>query len=203
MNIRHLLLAACVVSTLLMAASGPAIADRSLGIEPGRVTNTGRISAIYNDGIRTSTINCNISIELSYVRSMPKVWAGRLPEGRIGTMSARTGGCREMMTNWAVTFLNEINMRYDAFLGVLPRITGLLITGLEVGVRIDSMNANCLFRGDLPFLVFEFGGGQRFNRKTFLANTLPRIGGMACPSGSTLEIAGTLEIDPPIGVRLL
>jgi hypothetical protein len=188
---------------MLTLAAAPAAADRSLGIAPESVTNRGRISATYNDGMRTGIINCNISIVLAYVRSISKAGAGRLPEGRIGTMSARTGGCREMMTNWTVTFLNEIDMRYEAFLGTLPRITGLLITGLEVGVRIDSRNANCLFRGDLPFLVFEVGGGQRFNRKTFLANTLPRIGGAECPLGSTLEISGTLEIDPPITVSLL
>jgi len=193
---RRAIAALATVAALAIAAA-PAAADRSLGIEPGRVTNTGRISAIYNDGIRTATINCGITIELSYVRSMSKASAGRLPEGRIGTMSASAVNCREMVTNWTVTFLNEFNMRYEAFLGVLPRITGLLITGLEVGVRIDSRNSNCLFRGDLPFLVFEFGGGQRFNRKTFLENTLDRIGGPACPSGSTLEI------DPPITARLL
>jgi hypothetical protein len=110
------------------------------------------------------------------------------------------------MNSWTVIFLvneeNPIPMRYEAFLGALPNITGLLITALNVGVRIISPNANCLYQADLPFLVSEAGGGQRFNRKTFLANTLPWNEGATCPGESTLEISGMLVVEPPMEVVL-
>ena len=184
------------------------MADRSIRIRPNAtVANTGTLSFIYRDAMRMGTITCNVQIGLRYVSEMRKAFAGRLNEGQIGIITgARAGGCRQMMTNWDVIILvNEMNpipLRYESFLGLLPNITGLLITALEVGVRIRSPNANCLFQADVPYLVFEGGGGQRFNRKIFLANVLPWVEGVACPLESTLEISGTLEIDPPIEVAL-
>jgi len=153
-----------------------------------------------------TTINCDVSMTLLYARSIQKVWARRLPEGQIGAIpSARTANCRDMMLGWEVQFLAEamtpIPMRYDAFLGNLPLITGMLITALRVGVRIRSRVKECLFEGELPFLVFESGGGQRFDRKTFLENRLSYVGGN-CSEGSTIEITGTLTIRQPIAVRL-
>jgi hypothetical protein len=201
-------LAAGAVVCLLSLAAGPATASRSIRIRPNEtVSNRGSLSFIYRDAMRTATITCNVSMGLRYVREMSKGAAGRLNEGQIGLITgARTGGCRQLMTNWEVIFLiNEMNpipLRYEAFLGDLPQITGLLITALNVGIRIRSPQVNCLYQRDLPYLVFEQQGGQTFNRKTFLANTLPWVEGMACPVESTLEVSGTLEIEPPIQVAL-
>jgi len=200
--------ATCAIASLLALAASPAAAERGIRIRPNEtVANTGSLSFTYRDGMRTATITCNVMLGLRYVREMRKEFAGRLAEGQIGVITgARTGGCREMMTNWDVIFLinemNQIPLRYESLLGVLPNITGLLITALNVGVRIRSPQVNCLYQGDLPYLVFEAGGGQRFNRKIFLANALPWVEGMACPNESTLEISGTLEIAPLIEVTL-
>ena len=207
-NALRLAMTACAASMLLALASGPAFANRALGIAPTEAINNGRISLTYNEMMRRATITCELFLSLRYVREVQKAGAGRLNEGIIGLIpGARTAGCREMMNNWTVIFLvnaeNPITMRYDAFLGGLPRITGILITALDVGVRIRSANANCLFQGDLPFLTFESEGGPRFDRKTFLANSLPWVEGMPCEAGSSIAIAGTLTIEPPIGVRLL
>jgi hypothetical protein len=200
--------AACAVALLLAFATGLATAQTAIRIRPNEtVRNSGSLSFTYNDGMRTVAITCNVALGLRYVSEMRKAFAGRLPEGQIGNIvSARTGGCRQLMTNWEVIFLvNEMNpipLRYNAFLGVLPNITGLLITALEVGIRIRSPNANCLYQGDLPFLVGEVGGGQRFDQKTFLGNVLPWREGAACPMGSTLEVSGTLAVEPAIEVAL-
>jgi hypothetical protein len=201
-------LGAIAASALLALSAASASAERAIEIRPTEVTNAGRIALTYNEEMRRGVISCEIAISLRYVRVIQKVWARRLFEGRIGIIpGVRTAGCREMMNNFNVIFLataeNPIAMRYDAFLGALPNITGLLITALSVGVRIRSATANCLFQGDLPFLVFEAGGGQSFNRKTFLANNLPWVEGMPCPATSSVEISGTLTIDPPIGATLL
>ncbi|MGB2711535.1 MAG: hypothetical protein WBC33_08450 [Conexibacter sp.] len=207
-KLTQLALMACVAFGLLAFAAGTASAERAIEIRPTEVVNMGRIALTYNEEMRRGIITCELTISLRYVRVIQKVWARRLFEGRIGIIpGVRAAGCREMMNNFNVIFLataeNPIAMRYDAFLGTLPLITGLLVTALEVGVRIRSAGANCLFQGDLPFLAFENGGGQSFNRKTFLANNLPWVEGMPCPAGSSIEISGTLTIDPPIGVALL
>ena len=201
-------LVACATVCLLAAAAAPAAAETGIRIRPNStVRNSGTLSFMYRDGMRTATITCNVAIGLRYVSAMNKAFAARLPEGQIGNIvSARTGNCRHLMTNWQVIILvneeNPIPMRYEAFLGVLPNITGLLITALEVGIRIISPNANCLYQADLPFLVREVGGGQRFDQKTFLANVLPWNEGMGCPVESTLEVIGTLAVEPPIEVVL-
>jgi len=201
-------LAALAAVCLLAVATGVAAADTGIRIRPNEgVRNSGSLSFIYRDGIRTATITCNVELGLRYVSAMNKAWAGRLAEGLIGNIvAARTGGCRQLMTNWTVIFLvtamNPIPMRYESFLGLLPNITGLLITALDVGIRIISPNANCLYQADLPFLVSEVGGGQRFDQKTFLANTLPWVEGATCPMESTLEVSGTLAVEPPIEVVL-
>lgn len=200
--------AVCGTAMLLALAAVTAAADRSIRIRPNvTVTNSGTLSFTYRDGIRTATITCNVQLGLRYVSEVRKVYAGRLNEGQIGLITGyRTGGCRQLMTNWDVIFLinemNQIPLRYEAFLGLLPLITGLLITALNVGIRIRSAQVNCLYQGDLPYLVFEAGGGQRFNRKTFLANALPWREGVTCPNESTLEVSGMLEIDPPMEVAL-
>ena len=204
----RLAVAACGTAVLLALTAGTAAADRSIRIRPNNtVANTGTLSFTYRDGMRNATITCNVQIGLRYVSEMRKAFAGLLNEGQIGLITgARTGGCRQLMTAWDVIFLitemNPIPLRYEAFLGGLPLITGLLITALDVGIRIRSPQVNCLYQGDLPYLVFEGGGGQRFDRKIFLANALPWREGMTCPNESTLEVSGTLEIDPPIEVAL-
>jgi hypothetical protein len=202
-------IAAAGAVCLLALAAASAAAETGIRIRPNvTVANSGTLSFIYRDAMRSGTITCNVMLGLRYVSAMNKAFAGRLPEGQIGNIvAARTGGCRQMMTNWSVIFLvNEMNpipMRYESFLGILPNITGLLITALEVGVRIISPNANCLYQADVPFLVSEAGGGQRFDQKAFLANSLPWIEGATCPSESTLEISGTLTVAPAIEVTLV
>lgn len=201
-------LAACATVCLLAVAAGPAAAETGIRIRPNEtVRNSGTLSFRYRDAMRMATITCNVALGLRYVAAMNKAYAGRLPEGQIGLIvSARTGNCRYLMTSWDVIILvneeNPIPMRYESFLGILPNITGLLITALEFGVRIRSPQVNCLYQANLPFLVREVGGGQRFDQKTFLANVLPWREGVTCPIESTLEVIGTLEVAPAIEVVL-
>lgn len=205
-NLVRILVAACAAASLLAFASGAAYAHRAIEIRPNGVINTGRISI--NEPLRFATIACEVTVLLNYVREVQKASARRLPEGTIGVITeVRTRNCVDnFMVPWIVTFLVEprrpIMMRYDAFLGALPNITGLLITALGVGVRLVSRNTNCLFEGDLPFLVFERNGRQRFDEKLFLENRLNFVEGN-CERESFIEIAGTLTIVPPITVTLL
>jgi hypothetical protein len=192
--------------SLLALAAGPATASRSLAIAEEMPENIGRIIFTYNDMMRSHRINCELFMILNYLRVVSKETAETLTEPIGAIVRARAANCREGLNSWEITFLvpaEGFPMRYNGFLGVLPRITGVLITALDVGVRIRRNTVNCLFSGILPFLAFQEGGGTRFDRKRTLSNRLLRVEGMECPVMSGIELTIALPISPAIEVRLL
>ncbi len=197
---------ALAAASLLALAAGSATASRSLAIAEEGSENIGRIIFTYNDMMRSHRINCELFMTLDYVRVVSKGTAERLTEPIGKIVRARAANCREGLNGWEITFLlpaEGIPMRYDAFLGTLPNISGVLITALDVGVHIRRNTVNCLFSGSLPYLAFEEGGGTRFNRKRTLSNRLLRVEGVECPVMSGIELAIGLPISPAIDVRLL
>jgi hypothetical protein len=203
---RYTLAAALAAASLLGLAAGPATANRSLGISEELPENVGRIIFTYNDMMRSNRISCELFMTLDYAEVISKETAGELTEPIGAIVRARTNNCREGLNNWEVTFLRPVEgipMRYESFLGNLPNIAGVLITALEVGVHIRRNTTNCLFRGNVPFLANQEGGGTRFNQKRTLSNRLLRVEGMECPAMSGLELTIALPISPAIDVRLL
>lgn len=198
---------ACAALLLLALAVSAASANRAIRIEPGGpAINNGFITI--SEPLRGPVIRCELRLNLEYNRIIQKQFARNLAGGQIGIINGGgTVGCVEGGgLPIAVTILPEplrpSPMRYDAFLGSLPLITGLLITALRFGVRINNGFLNCLFEGEVPFLIFERAGGQRFDRKRFLPNALPFVEGN-CPPISTIELIGALTIAPPQIVTLL
>ncbi len=204
----RLAITACATFVLLAFASGAALANRAIRIEPGGpALNVGAISITSPFG-GGALIRCELTLELEYVRFIQKQFARNLAGGQIGVINGgraveciETGGMP-----WIVTILAErlrpSPMRYDAFLGSLPLITGILITALNFGIKLNNGLLACLFEGELPFLIFERLGSQRFDRKRLLPNLLPLVEGM-CPIGSTVELRGGLNILPPQTVTLM
>lgn len=207
-KLMRLVVVACAALLLLAFASGTASANRAIRIEPaGPALNVGAISITSPLG-GGALIRCELTLELEYVRVIQKQFARNLAGGQIGVINGgravecvETGGMP-----WIVTILAErlrpSPMRYDAFLGSLPLITGILITALNFGIKLSNGPLICLFEGELPFLIFERLGGPRFDRKRLLPNLLTLVEGM-CPIGSTIELRGALNILPPQTVTLL
>jgi hypothetical protein len=199
---------ACAALLPLAFAVGTASANRAIRIEPaGPAVNAGFITITEPLG-GPALIRCELSLELEYVRIIQKQFARNLAGGQIGTINGgaaaacvETGGLP-----WLVTILAEalrpVPMRYDAFLGILPVITGILITALNFGIKVSNGLTVCLFAGELPFLIFESMNGPNFNRKRLLPNALTLVEGN-CPIGGTIELRGTLTIAPAQRVTLV
>jgi hypothetical protein len=193
-------LIAVVTMASLTAFAGVAAADRAIRIENGAFTATGTINL--REGGLGGTISCTITLRGRLVTEIRKVDARRLPEGRIGTIDrVETANCRFLGTNWTVTFLTPIELRYESFTGTLPNITGILVLALRLGVRLDSADGRvrCLYRGDVPFIFQSEATPGRLIQKRYLPNTLTRIEGTGsgCVAGATIELSGTLALGAP------
>lgn len=135
-----------------------------------------------------------------------KAFAGRLPEGRIGRINeGATEGCVTNLGGGAAVIIlvsqeAPFNLRYDAFLGVLPNITGIRFTKLGFSIRIiePMILGNCLYRGQVSLLMAfppVAGPGGLFNPESFVTpNALPLAGGGACPG--IVELSGNGSIGP-------
>jgi hypothetical protein len=155
-------------------------------------------------------IICRLTMTGTIVNVIEKASAGLLPAGRIGQIeSAATEGCRTNFgTGAEVTVLVEagapIPLRYQAFLGVLPGITGILFRKLGFSFQVvePMFLGTCLYRGMVSLLMalppVEGGGGRRFNPEAFVTpNAIPRFAGLMCPE--TVEVSGAGGITPPQG----
>jgi hypothetical protein len=155
------------------------------------------------------TVICRLTLRGRLAQNISKASAGLLPEGRIGRIeNAATAGC---MTNFGgaaeMTILVEpgtpFNLRYDAFLGALPNITGIRFTKLGFSIKIFEpvVLESCLYRGQVSLLMsfppVEGPAGGRFNPESFVTpNALPLFaaGEGNCPA--TVELSGAGGIGP-------
>jgi hypothetical protein len=153
---------------------------------------------------------CRLTLTGRLVNVIDKASAGLLPAGRIGQIEgAATEGCRTNFGGAAeVTVLTAaeapIQLRYQAFLGVLPNITGILFRKLGFSLRVVEpvIIGACLYRGPVNLLLtlppVEEVGGRRFNPESFQTpNALPLFAGGPCPE--TVEVSGAGRITPPQG----
>jgi hypothetical protein len=199
---------------VLALAAAPAGAHRAIKLEPaGEIGKVVEEFTIVFFGGEVSII-CKLTLNGRLFRPIPKAAARLLPEGIMGQIaSATTAGCRSNFGGAAeVTVLLEpeapVNLRYDAFLGPLPEISGIVFTklGFEFQVVEPMFIGTCLYGGPVRLLMafppVEDGRGRRFNPENFVVpNRVPRVGGgMLCPS--EVELRGRGRIVPPQGALL-
>lgn len=192
-----------------MALAAPATAMRAVWIQPGgEIRKTVEAFTIRAFGGEL-TITCELTL-VGRLTTAPieKIWAGLLPEGRIGRIEgAEVAGCRNNFGGVVeVIMLNEpgrpADLRYQAFLGVLPNVTGVLFRKLGFAFRIIEpfLVNNCLYRGMVDLLVgfppVEGGGGMRFTPERFITpNAIPRVSPAPCPE--IVEVSGLGRVTPP------
>ena len=194
-----LLLAAFAMSALLFAASGIAVALRSLGANSTALTASGR--AIFT-GPSGLNVRCNLTLIIVLSRSFAKgggATAGSVT--RADPVNTRTLPCSSNLGTSAeiVAALNlPWPVVYNSFGGTLPNITELLLTIQRMQLLLRTNNPFerdrlCLYRGDVPFRIKinaarELETGEALRNTETLEETLP---------GS-----GTCESEIEFGMRL-
>lgn len=203
----RLLVAACLALCSLALAASPAAAMRSIRIPGGEIKKVVEAFTVRAFGGEV-TIICRLTLNGRIASVINKAFAGRLPEGRIGTIEgAATEGCITNFGGFAeVLILVEqeapIPLRYQAFLGTLPNITGIRFRKLGFSFRVTEpvIIGACLYRGIVDLLLsfppVESGEGRFFNPEAFVVpNAIPKTGGMLCPE--TVEVSGAGRVTPP------
>ena len=202
--IKRLALTACAASALLAFAVGTAPANRALGIRPGGpIFAEGPVRL--NESLGVANIECELHLEgvlRGVVQKVPS-----LPIGEAGMLTRdEFRECETLRRPVVVEGLVEPGtpapIVYNSFLGVLPAITGVLMIALNVGVQVTIGESRCLYRGNVPFLLWKSPGEGLFNRKTFLANRLAYVRGNCMPA-SWLELEGTMIMRPGQMITLM
>jgi hypothetical protein len=214
--IRATLLASVALFSLALLA-GSASANRSIeveGLERGRgvtITSEGQFTFTAEGG---ATVRCNVTLSGTLGRLIAKTT--RLPEGQIGTL---TGGSTERCIGPNGEAAEEsivlaepranglrvpIPLRYNSFLGTLPRINGILIVALRPGFTIFPFRLTCLYTvTELGALIRFTGELPRSERGSFLrnvANLVAELSNALCPR--TGELAGNFNIRPQLILNL-
>jgi hypothetical protein len=203
--IRATLLASIALFSLALLA-GSASANRSIeveGLESGRsisLTSEGAVTFLEEAG---GTDRCNVTLTGTIGRLIAKTT--RLPEGQIGSITG--GRTRECVGPFGeahaenivlaeprvVGLRGPIPLRYNSFLGTLPRINGILIVALRPGFLIRPAGLECLYRvAELGALIeFELNGAlPRSGRGRFLtnvANLVAELSNAFCPRSGELR----------------
>ena len=207
---RPFVAAVAVASVCALAGlAAPAGAVRAIQLAPGgEIKKTVEAFTIRAWGGEL-TIICELSLSGRLTTApIEKASAGLLPEGRIGRIEEWfVEGCRTNIGGPAeLTLLLEegapVNLRYQAFLGALPNITGIQFRKLLFAFRIVEplVLGACLYRGAVGLLLSfppaEGGGGFRFTPERFVTpNAVPRVSPAPCPE--IVELSGTGRLTPP------
>ncbi|HET6448280.1 MAG TPA: hypothetical protein VFG31_04150 [Conexibacter sp.] len=199
---------AAVMLCSLAALSSSASAVRAIWVQPGgEIKKTVEAFTIRAWGGEL-TITCELTLTGRLTTApIEKASAGLLPAGRIGRIEGwAVEGCRTNIGGpAALTVLVEpnapVNLRYQAFLGVLPNVTGIQFRKLGFAFRIvePMVLGACLYRGMVDLLL-SFppveGGGGRFTSERFITpNAIPKTGGALCPE--IVEVSGAGKLTPP------
>jgi hypothetical protein len=192
----------------LAAFAGSAGAVRAIWIQPGgEIKKTVEAFTIRAWGGEL-TIICALTLTGRLTTApIEKAAAGVLPAGRMGRIEGwAVEGCRTNIGGPAeLTVLVEqgtpFQLRYQAFLGLLPAITGIRFRKLGFAFQIvePMVLGTCLYRGMVDLLL-EFppveGPGGRYNPERFVTpNAIPKTGGVLCPE--TVEVSGAGKLTPP------
>jgi hypothetical protein len=207
---RPLVAAIAVASVCALAAlSAPAGAVRAIRLEPGgEIKKTVEAFTVRAWGGEL-TIICRLTLRGRLTTApIEKAAAGVLPAGRMGQIEeafteecgTNIGGPAELRV--LVEPGAPVNLRYQAFLGLLPNIAGLRFRKLGFAFRIVEplILGACLYRGMVDLLIgfppAEGGGGFRYTPESFVTpNAIPRVSPAPCPE--TVEVSGVGRVTPP------
>jgi hypothetical protein len=209
-NVLRLALVACAVMCSLALAAPSAMATRAIRLDfVGEITKVveGFTITAFGGEVR---ITCRLVMRGRFEPQIEKVRA--LPAGRFGQITfAEANECRSNLGAARVIVLVEanrpLNLRYEAFLGFLPNITGVLFRKLRFEFKVVEMIVGeCLFSGPVGLLIgfppVEDGAGRRFNRENFnVPNRIPLAAGFVCPEA--VEVSGTGRVTPPLRAFLV
>jgi hypothetical protein len=192
---RSVVTVVAVVCTLGLLA-GPAFATTYIGIAPaGEITATsnGQVSfnsplgAIRCEATLTGVIQDGVIPLEHFGTSLPEDWVGEVTGYTLARCTepfGRTITGRALGLPWSIDT--------TAFLGTLPRITGIRATLLGASVSfegITGISGACLYGGEIPLLM-TFPAGERGNSVSLASNRLSRrSGGALCPESG--EVSGT------------
>jgi hypothetical protein len=211
--IMRLVLTACVALSAFAFFAGSAAASRALGFTPSRGLITLASNGAWTFRGSPESI-CQRGVLLISLRTeqVLKSAAGTLPAGQIGNVTEGSfRECRESLfgseVRWVFLARKENSatwfpVRYDAFLGTLPAIGGILLTILNFAISFtNALIGTCLYRGNVGLLIALNASHQPIEYR-FLANRIPlQSGGGSCPASG--ELVGRGTISPTLTVSLL
>lgn len=189
----------CILALMAVNAMGA----RSMLVEPGgefRAPSAGVVT-FEEATLRLVKVRClltlsggltNVGISKANARLLAEGVIGLIREGGFAECTESLGGAAEMRL--LVSVEAPFKLRYDAFLGTLPRITGVQLVALGFRLLVRSTSGTCLYEADLPLLV-TFPSREEANSVRIAETTRLRlISGGGCPEQGTL--AGTLNLRP-------
>lgn len=201
--------AALAVSIVLLAASaGTASANRGISAAPARAVSMEARALSFET--EEGTLICDITFSGTLERATNIAKVARTTMGFI--TAARAEGCTGPFgeRGTTITWLGmPWPIRYQAYLGVLPNITGMLIImdGIGMLLRIRPLFfpvRECLYIGSVPMLGAVVGGV--FSQARPLPNiTIPLWqqldAAVECPFNS--RVSGTFSINPAQRLTLI
>jgi hypothetical protein len=190
MHARTALLAGLTIAMLALAI-GSAVALRSIQVSnPGAVTATGANISFEEEGRFLRTVCSGLTLSGSLNERVAKragAAAGTITEGR--TTGCRAFGFVEARVTVEATRERPFTKKFNAFLGTLPPITGILYLDSGVRFTIVSGGRTCRYEGEVGLLVQIIVGGDE-NSLSFLPEPKPTIlaGSTAeCPAQGSLR----------------
>jgi hypothetical protein len=210
----RILLMTCVTLSALAFLADSAAASRALSITPSRGLITLASNGAWTFRGSPESICQRVVLLISLrTEQVLKSAAGTLPAGQIGNIQEGTfRECRESLFGTEVRWIflaTKANsatwfpLRYDAFLGTLPAINGILLTVLNGAFSFtNGLIGTCLYRGNFGTLFALNTSTGQTTENRFLPARIPlQSGGGNCPPSG--ELVGRGTISPTLTVRLL
>jgi hypothetical protein len=209
----RIMLMACVALSAFAFFAGSAAASRALSITPSRGLITLASNGAWTFKASPEWICQRVVLLISLsTEQVLKSAAGTLPAGQIGNIQEGTfRECRESLFGGEIRLVllarkalraTWFPLRYDAFLGTLPAINGILLTTLNGAFSFtNGLIGTCLYRGNVGNLI-ALNASRQTTENRFLANRIPlQEGGGSCAASG--ELVGRGTISPTLTLRLL
>ena len=204
------LLALAVAIAALAAIPSVALASRAIEVAPGgMVTKRGPMTITDSNGV---VITCEVTYREFWERRIEKVVGAPVA----GITEGRAEGCVGengfVAVEAVILQLGQATPKfYQAFRGLLPNITGILLIAnpLRILIRYRQVlmplnTIGCLYQGPVGF---DTGGMVNrlsrliIQRNQFVPLIMQLFGAMPCPFN--IRVEGTFAIEPVQNLRLL
>ena len=211
-NALRIAVTAAMASVVLVLAAGAAVAERNIAVERGGEVSISNGRLTFEETGRGLRVICNTTINgpltttgVKKARNLPGGVVGLMKEGRFSGCTEGFGGAAEVVmfsdSEHTTEAEHPIPMTYEAFLGTLPSITGILVLALGLILRITASGMTCNYLGNLGVLMtFPPSGGG--NTVALLESSRFRLttGGLLCPREGFAK--GTFRLTPEQRLRL-